>query len=74
MAVSRRERLFILAGLVIERATLDGEMVRVSARSASPFEACPLCRQRSLRVHSRYERRLADLPAHGRKVEIIVEV
>ena len=46
MSGSRREGLFALAGLAIERVTLEGEMVRVSAKSASPFAICPLCSQR----------------------------
>ena len=34
---------------------------------------CPECGAVSGRIHSRYRRRLVDLPAHGRIVEINVE-
>jgi hypothetical protein len=33
---------------------------------------CPICRQRSRRVHSHYNRRLADLPPQGRAVIIVI--
>ena len=36
--------------------------------------ACPGCRRRSSRVHARYQRRLADLPLGGRRVQVIVRV
>src|ERR687883_502353 len=40
------------------------------ARTRPPSAACPDCRAPSSRVHSRYERRLADLPWQGRPVAI----
>ena len=72
MSGSKRERLFTLAGLVVESVALENDAVRVFARSASASGICPLCAQWSDRVHSRYARRLADLPAHGRRVEMVV--
>jgi transposase len=72
MSGSRRERLFSQAGLIVEHIALEGDAVRVFARSVSTSGMCPLCSHRSFRVHSRYERRLADLPAHGRRVEMVV--
>jgi len=72
MSVSKRERLFTLAGLVVESIALDGDRVRVSARSSAASASCPCCGRASRRVHSRYQRRLADLPAHGRWVEMII--
>ena len=74
MSVSKRERLFTLAGLLVERVTLDGDGVLVSARSTSASASCPCCGRGARRVHSRYQRRLADLPAHGRRVEMVVTV
>lgn len=68
----RRERLFVLAGLAVEHVALDDDVVRVFARSRSASAVCPLCARPSFRVHSRYRRRLADLPAHGRRVEMVV--
>jgi len=42
--------------------------------TTSPSAACPLCHQPSARLHSRYRRRLADLPWQGRTVELQVRV
>lgn len=72
MSVSKRERLFTLAGLVVESIALDGDRVRVSARSSAVSASCPCCGRASRRVHSRHLRRLADLPAHGRRVEMMI--
>ena len=74
MSVSKRERLFTLAGLLVERVTLNGDVVLVSARSTSASAPCPCCGWGARRVHSRYQRRLADLPAHGRRVEMVVTI
>lgn len=72
MSVLKRERLFTLAGLVVEGIALDGDRFRVSARSAAASASCPCCGRALRRVHSHYRRRLADLPAHGRRVEIVI--
>ena len=74
MSVSRREQLFMLAGLLVENVTLAGDGVFVSARSTSGSASCPWCGRCARRVHSRYRRRLADLPAHGRRVEMVVTI
>jgi len=46
----------------------------VSAHPISPDAECTGCGQRSARIHSRYERQLQDLPAHGRCVRFRVQV
>lgn len=74
MSVSKRERLFTLAGLSVENVALDGDGVLVSARSTPASASCPSCGRCARRVHSRYQRRLADLPAHGRRVEMVVTI
>lgn len=74
MSVSKRERLFSLAGLLVESVTLEGDGVLVFARSTSASASCPCCGRCARRVHSRYQRRLADLPAHGRRVEMLVTI
>ena len=43
------------------------------ARPSTKMATCPECGAVSGRIHSRYRRRLIDLPAHGRIVEISVE-
>jgi transposase len=35
-------------------------------------EPCPLCRTLSARIHSRYDRKLNDLPISGRRVQLVV--
>lgn len=57
-------------GLIVERLEGDGTEIVAVARSRSATSSCPACGRVSARVHSRYERSLADLPAHGRGVRI----
>ncbi len=51
-----------------------GVGVVVLARMTAEGAACPGCGQRSARVHSRYERRLADAPIAGRAVQVRLRV
>ena len=64
----------IPAGLVAERCEIVDRALVVDARSADWYAACPDCGVVSERVHSRYQRTLLDLPAHGRRVDIRVSV
>ena len=59
--------------LAIEDVTVDETTrhVSVTVRSCRPRGACPKCRKYSGRVHSWYERRLADLPWQGMSVHLI---
>src|SRR3954471_10695082 len=57
-------------GLVVEQVLPEPDRVTVVARSRLPTAACPDCHASSSRVHSRYERRLADLPWQGRPVAV----
>ena len=74
MIGSRRERAFSLAGLLVERVASADGVVRVEARSRARAASCPCCGRPSRRLHSRYLRRLRDLPAHGRPVEVVASV
>ncbi len=62
------------AGLVVDAITMDGDRMVVSTRAATISAACPECGRPSSRVHSRYQRRLLDLPSHGRCVRLSVSV
>jgi transposase len=73
MSRTERER-FLPNGLTTERIEVSGTMVVVHARASSATSACPRCGQASGRQHSRYQRRLADLPAYGREVRIVLSV
>ncbi len=58
----------IPSGLSVENVARDGDTVVVTARGLAQVAACPLCGTASGRVHSRYERRVSDLPCAGRGV------
>jgi transposase len=60
------------AGLIVDRITLDGEGVEVAVRSKASSAPCPLCSLPARRIHSRYVRRVADLPFGGRAVRLRV--
>ena len=72
MSLSNRERAFGLAGLRVEQIAFEEGLVLVKANPIAASAACPLCGKRSSQVRSRYQRCLADLPAHGRRVRIFV--
>jgi transposase len=59
-------------GLVVVSAAEDQAGVLLSVRSLHKERACPKCGTISRRVHSRYSRRLADLPMSGRIVQFVV--
>jgi len=62
------------AGLVIEDVEIGADRIFIMARCRTGSAECPVCRHRSGRVHSRYKRRLLDLPSHGRVVRLLVSV
>ncbi len=62
------------AGLVIDAVTAEVDRLLIVTRPVSLDAACPECGRRSGQVHSRYDRRLMDLPSHGRAVHLRVRV
>ncbi len=62
------------AGLVIDSVTMDRDRVYVAARPIASIAACPECGRPSAQVHSRYERRVLDLPTAGRSVQLRLQV
>lgn len=74
MASQFSRRDFLPAGLKANQVELVGNTVRIHSRSAKATAACPRCGTASRHVHSRYRRRPADLPAHGRKVKLVLLV
>jgi transposase len=50
----------------------EGDRAVLDIRATSVSCACPGCGAISVRVHSRYSRRLADLPISGRRVVLIL--
>ena len=57
-------------GSCLVRARLDVENLTVHLATTAPTAACPLCGYDTTRVHSRYTRRLDDLPCLGRCVRL----
>ena len=49
-------------------------MLALSLASSQPSCPCPICGQTSSRIHSRYTRRLSDLPSQGRSVQFWLRV
>ncbi|MFC4996243.1 transposase family protein [Dactylosporangium cerinum] len=63
-----------LGSIRINEITEASGGVVLHAASRSAEQSCPACSVVSGRVHSRYQRWLADLPAVGRLVELCLTV
>ena len=61
-------------GLLPDKVEISSTRIAMTVRSCTPEGCCPDCGERSGRVHSRYARRLLDLPSHGRTVELQVAI
>jgi transposase len=61
-------------GLMADQLLPSPERVILLARANDRPATCPLCERPSTRVHSTYQRRLADLPWQGKLVELRVRV
>jgi hypothetical protein len=59
-----------LAGVVVERVERLADRVLITATAAGERGSCPGCGTNSVRVHSRYQRRVADAPIAGASVVI----
>jgi transposase len=58
----------------VRHVKLDGQAVAVLVESVGASACCPRCGRSSPRVHSRYVRHLADVPWHGRSVQLHLKV
>lgn len=52
---------------------IQGNEIVIHIKSREDVAHCPFCGEPSARVHSRYNRRLQDLPIQGRKVKLQIE-
>jgi transposase len=59
-----------LAGVVVDRAGIDGDLVRIWVRAAADGAACPVCQRWCTKVRDSYLRRLCDVAIGGRRVLI----
>lgn len=57
-------------GLTVDAIETESDSIVVFVRGPEARRCCPACGGPSNRVHSRYQRRLLDLPSHGRVVEL----
>jgi transposase len=70
--VTKRILPLIPGGLAVEQVLPEPNRITIIARPDFLTATCPSCHALSSRVHSRYERCLADLPWQGRPVAIRV--
>ena len=69
-----RPSSLVPAGFAVTSASSAGEVTTVEIRSTGVTSRCPGCGVVSRRVHSRYRRRIVDLPIAGRSVELVATV
>jgi len=50
----------------------DGNVIKIYVESMTEQATCPYCGNTSNYVHSRYARKLQDLPIQGKKVKLII--
>jgi transposase len=62
------------AGSSLVRCARDDDLVTIFITMAAPTAPCPDCGHDAHRVHSRYSRRLADLPCFGVPVRLELTV
>ena len=60
--------------LVLDTLEVDEHAVRLTTRVTTATACCPLCAAPASRVHSRYQRTVADLPCVGRILRVLVQV
>ena len=63
-----------LPGFSIEQIIIAHEVITMQACGHPTSGHCPECAHLSSRIHSRYQRTLADLPWSGRNVRLVVQV
>lgn len=62
------------AGSRLDHSVLDVDTLTVVLATTAPTAVCPLCGSDARRVHSRYNRQLADLPCFSRAVRLKITV
>jgi transposase len=67
-----RPASLVPCGFAVDGAECDGSTVTITIRHTSGTSPCPACGAIARRIHSRYLRRLIDLPLGGRSVRLTV--
>jgi transposase len=70
--LSKRALPLIPAGLVVDQVLPTPDHVTIFVRPRQEHSPCPTCACVSTRAHSRYQRKLGDLPWQGRPVTLHV--
>src|ERR1700721_4730493 len=60
------------SGLVIESVSDSSDSIILAVRSEAGMAECPCGGSRSRRIHSRYDRQVADLPCAGKQIRLRV--
>ena len=68
------ELLAAPTGSRLDHFFLNVDCLTIFLETTAATASCPLCGSLARRVHSRYTRRLADLPCFGRAVEVRITV
>lgn len=74
MGQALRPSSLVPRGFVFDAACGEFDTTLITVRPLSMASACPGCGTRSGRIHSRYQRRFADLPFAGKPVRLVVLV
>jgi transposase len=62
------------AGIAIDSIEPSANELVIGVACEAPSMPCPECQQPSFRIHSRYQRTVADLPCAGRNVLLALTV
>jgi len=67
-----RPSALVPRGFAVDGISSDGSDLVIAVRAVGRANKCPGCATISERIHSRYRRRLGDLPLAGRPVRLVV--
>lgn len=56
--------------IALEKIVPDSQLITLIVKAMRTIATCPSCQRPSSRVHSRYVRRVADLPWHGVRIRL----
>ncbi len=73
MGHSLRSSTLVPRGFIVDNTAIDDDVMLIAVRPTSKASFCPICGTGSERIHSRYQRRLADLPLVGKPVRLVIE-
>lgn len=59
-------------GLRIDHVCIESPGITIVATTTATAAECPICHRRGGQIHSRFQRRVADLPCAGRAVTLVI--